>query len=51
MVGPSRKIVSWWLRDATGIVKKHPQNAKFTRKAAEMRAKNPTSGFAVVDLL
>jgi len=51
LVGSSCDIVSWWSRDPTGIVKKHPKNVKFTRKTAETRPKNPTSGFAVADLL
>jgi hypothetical protein len=47
----SCNIVSWWSRDPTGIVQKHPKIAEFTRKTAEIRAKRATSGFAVADLL
>jgi len=51
LVPASRDIVSWWSRDPTGIVKKTPKNAKFTRKSAETREKRAASGFAVADLL
>jgi len=53
LVPAFRDIVSWWSREraSTGIVKKTPQNAKFTRKTAETREKRATSGFAVADLL